>query len=419
MNKRKLILSSGIANTFEWYDYVLFGHFAQIIGQKFFPDTDPDASLLKTFLVFAVGYLMRPIGGIVFGVIGDKFGRRYALSASVICMSFPTALIGILPTYDDIGLPATIMMILIRMLQGLSMGGALTGSVSFIIEHTTKERRGIIGSVPMASICIGILLGSAVSYYVRRVLSAAQFDDWGWRIPFLIGIFIFFAGIYIKKNTEETPLFKEMINKGGIIRSPLKEAFTTYWFDMLISILINSTGSIIFYLQTIYLMTFLKSHRGFDQSSVDYLMNFSYLLMIFVTIFAGWISDIVGRKKMFVVLNVIIVLSFVSGLMNIFESGSFNNVIVAQIILSILAAAYIGPEPALQATFYPTNIRNTALSISYNTATSVFGGTTPYAIAYLVQKTNLVSSCMYYVVGCACLSLVALNFYKDRSDDYS
>ncbi|RYE06185.1 MAG: MFS transporter [Rickettsiaceae bacterium] len=415
MNKRKLILASGIANTFEWYDYVLFGHFAQIIGQKFFPDSDPGASLLKTFIVFAVGYLMRPIGGIIFGIIGDKFGRRYALSASVICMSFPTALIGIIPTYDDIGLSATVIMILIRMLQGISMGGALTGSVSFIIEHTNEKKRGITGSIPMASICIGILLGSAVSHCIRVILSPAQFSDWGWRLPFLIGIFIFFAGVYIKKSTEETPLFEDLISQGHTIKSPLKEVFRTYWFDMLISIFINSTGSVIFYLQTIYLMNFLEINRGFDQSSINYLMNFSYFLMIIVTIFAGWISDFVGRKQIFVVINIIIILSFILGLMNIFESSNFNHVIIGQIILAILAASYIGPEPALQASLYPTNIRNTALSISYNTATSVFGGTTPYVLAYLVQKTGSISSCKYYVISCACLSLIALKFYKNRS----
>ena len=144
MNKHKLILTSSVANSFEWYDYALFGHFAPIIGQKFFPNSDPSISLLYAFLAFAVGYLMRPIGGIFFGVIGDRFGRRAALSASVICMAFPTAAIGFLPTYETAGIAATSMMILVRMLQGLSMGGALTGSISFIIEHIQKKITGVL-----------------------------------------------------------------------------------------------------------------------------------------------------------------------------------------------------------------------------------------------------------------------------------
>jgi len=415
MNKKKLILSSGIANTFEWYDYVLFGHFAPIIGAKFFPDSDPSASLLQAFLVFAIGYLMRPIGGVFFGIIGDKFGRRSALSAAVICMSVPTACIGILPTHDDIGITATTLMIVVRMLQGLSMGGALTGSVSFIIEHTGKKHRGFIGSIPMASICIGILLGSLVSYVIKNILTPEEFYDWGWRLPFLIGIFILFVGIYIRKHTQETPLFKEMVAKDNVLKSPLKNVLANHWFDMLVSIFINSTGSVIFYLQTIYLTTYLKTNRGFDESNVDILVNACYLLMAFVAIITGWFSDIIGRRRIFVIYNIVIILVFASGLLNIFETGNFASVVAAQVILAIIAASYIGPEPALQAEFYPTNIRNTALSVSYNTATSVFGGTTPFVVAYLVQKTNMVSSSMYYVVACAFLSLIALCFYKDRS----
>lgn len=415
MNKRKLILSSGIANTFEWYDYVLFGHFAPIIGAKFFPDSDPSASLLWAFSVFAIGYLMRPIGGIFFGVLGDRFGRRAALSTAVICMSLPTAVIGILPTYDDIGILATTLMIIVRMLQGLSMGGALTGSVSFIIEHTGSKHRGLIGSIPMASICIGILLGSMVSYFVKHSLSHEQFYSWGWRLPFLIGIFILFAGIYIRKHTEETPLFKQIRDSGTIVKFPLKRVLSHYWFDMIISILINSTGSVIFYLQTIYLMTFLKINRGFNEYDVDVLTNCSYAFMAVMTLAAGWISDIVGRRRIFVIYNIIIIIIFSFGIMNIFEIGDFSYVIIAQLVLALLAAFYIGPEPALQAEFYPTNIRNTALSISYNTATSLFGGTTPLVIAYLVHRTGSVNSCMYYVIACSFLSLLALYFYKDRS----
>ena len=220
MNKSKLILTSGIANSFEWYDYALFGHFAPVIGQKFFPNNDPSTSLLYAFLVFAIGYLMRPIGGIFFGIIGDKFGRRAALSASIICMAFPTAAIGILPTYETAGIVATSMMILVRMLQGLSMGGALTGSISFVIEHSEKNQRGFISSFSMSSICIGILLGSLVFYLTTSIFTPEQFDSWAWRLPFLIGVLIFFAGIYIKKHTAETPLFLDSQVNGKMEKNP-------------------------------------------------------------------------------------------------------------------------------------------------------------------------------------------------------
>jgi len=413
MNRRKLILTSGIANSFEWYDYALFGHFAPVIGQKFFPNDDPNVSLLHAFLVFAIGYLMRPIGGIIFGVIGDKFGRKVALSSAVICMAFPTAFIGLLPTYETSGLLATSLMIAVRMLQGLSMGGALTGSISFLIEHTRKDQRGFASSFPMASICIGILLGSLVSYLTKLVFTEAQFNDFAWRLPFLIGIFIFFAGVYIKKYTAETPLFIDSAAQNQLVRNPLKTVFKNHWFDMLMSIFINGTGSVIFYIESIYLVSYLKTHRSFDDGQVTNLANICYIIMAFITVFAGWLSDKIGRRRIFVVtLLIIITTSFY--LVNAFEFGSFYEVVVAQLIIAILAAMYIGPEPVLQAEFYPTSVRSTALSISYNAATSIFGGTAPYIMELLVQNKNMAASA-YYIIICSILSLIALYFYIDRS----
>ena len=416
MNKRKLVLTSGVANTFEWYDYALFGHFAPIIGQKFFPENDPSAALLQVFLVFAVGYLMRPIGGIFFGIIGDKLGRKTSLSLAIMCMAVPTAAIGFLPTYETLGITSTVAMIVFRMLQGLSMGGALTGSISYIIEHTEKNKRGLYGSIPMLSICLGILFGSLVSFCVKNIFSVEQFNLWAWRLPFIIGILVFFVGIYIKNNTKETPLFEETKYRGEVVKSPLSTLVRKHWRDILISILINATGSIIFYIEAIYLVSYLKISRNFPESNVEILVNFCYVIMIFVTLFAGWLSDKIGRRKIFL-LNLVFIIVATPFIFRIFESASFGYVIIAQIVIAIMAALYIGPEPALQAEFYPTEIRNTALSVSYNIATSVFGGTAPYIIESLVQNTGGITASVYYIIAAAFGSLFALYFYKDRSLD--
>jgi MHS family proline/betaine transporter-like MFS transporter len=420
MNKKKLILTSSVANTFEWYDYALFGHFAPIIGMKFFPDSDPNAALLQAFLIFAVGYLMRPLGGVFFGIIGDKFGRKVALSSAVMFMAIPTAAIGFLPTYETWGIASTRIMIILRLLQGLSMGGALTGSVAFLIEHSNKSNRGFFGSIPMASICVGILLGSLTFFVVKNSFSAEAFDNWAWRLPFIIGIAIYFAGLYIKNNAAETPLFEEARYRGEVVHSPLKEVFNNHWRDMLISIFINATGSIIFYLEAIYLISYLKITRGFEEIQVNYLVNFCYILMIFVTLLSGWLSDKFGRRRI-IAINLVVIMITMPFLLKIFETGEFAMVALAQILVAIMAATYIGPEPALQAEFYPTEIRNTALSISYNTATSLFGGTAPYVIEYLIQRSGSsgapgsITDSIYYIFIMACLSLVALYFYRDRS----
>ncbi|MEY3197017.1 MAG: hypothetical protein RLZZ59_385 [Pseudomonadota bacterium] len=414
MNIKKLIFSSGVANSFEWYDYALFAHFAGIIGDKFFPSEDHNASLLNAFFVFAMGYLMRPVGGVIFGTIGDKFGRRIALSASVMCMGLPTAIIGLLPTYEDIGITASILMVIARMLQGLSMGGALTGAISFSIEHAPKERRGITGSISMAGICIGVLVGAIVASITENCLSKENFHSWGWRIPFILGIAIVLAGYYIKKHTTETPMFNTARTHHTILKSPLKEVMRNHWKDMLISIVINSTGSLLFYLQAVFLKNYLSSERNIDHSTLNYMINSSYVIMAIFTIFSGWLSDIIGRVRIYAILNIIIMLSSFM-IMEIFDIGNVEGIWIAQIILSILAASYIGAEPALQAEFYPTNVRNTALSISYNLAVSIFGGTTPYILLTLLNKTHTIVSTAYYMIGCAFFSTIALFFYKNRS----
>lgn len=416
MKNAKLILSSAAANTFEWYDYGLFVHLAPIIGEKFFPDNDPSISLLKAFLVFAVGYLMRPIGGIFFGILGDKFGRRSALSASILCMALPTTVIGLLPTYNDIGLVATSLMIIMRMLQGLSMGGALTTSVCFLIEHTDKSKRGFAGSISMSGICVGILLGSLVSFAVKQSMGQEQFIDFGWRIPFILGIFIMFVGIYIRRHMGETPVFQSLKEKHKVATSPLKDVIVNHWFDLIVSIFINSTGSVVFYLEAMYVTNYLKMNRMFSDNTIEHLVNFSYVLMAVVTIIVAIIADKVGRRRVYGVL-LLLIISSIFFVMRIFESGTIEYVIGAQIFLAILAAAYIGPEPALQAEFYPVPVRNTALSLSYNLAVSIFGGTTPFALEYLLQRTGSITSCAYYVLVVSILSMISLYFYKNRARD--
>ncbi|MCC2646227.1 MAG: proP1 [Rickettsiaceae bacterium] len=414
--KKRLIISSGIANAFEWYDYALFGHLAPIIGQKFFPDNDPNAALLNAFLLFAAGYVMRPLGGLAFGIIGDKLGRRTALSAAVFFMAFPTALIGLIPTYETIGIFAPIIMLIARMLQGLSMGGALTGSVSFLIEHASVRRRGIAGSIPMAGICIGILMGSLTSTFFKSIMTPEEFNEWGWRIPFLLGIFIIYAGIYIKKYTNETPSFKSAKEAGTIEKSPISKAIANHKIDMLISIFINSTGSVLFYIQAIYLINYLKVDRNFLEKDVEWISALSYVFMGFAAIFAGWLSDKIGRVKIYVFNIMLIILTSFWAIKQI-EHGTFQQVCIAQFILAFVAAFYIGPEPALQAEFYPTNIRNTSLSLSYNLATTIFGGTTPYVVSYIVLKTGSLKSASYYIFLCTALSLSALYFYNIRMQD--
>ena len=410
-----VIFSSSVATACEWYDYALFGHLAGLIGEKFFPSDSPAASLLNAFILFAVGYLMRPIGGVLFGMIGDKYGRRTALSSAVFCMAFPTGIIALLPSYDVIGMAAPIIMTVVRVIQGLSMGGALTGSASFLIEHSPKSRRGLVCSTSMASLCFGVLLASLVVSFLKYILSTESFVDFGWRIPFLVGFFIIYASHYIKTHTAETPMFLTAKECGHLSKNPLAESFTNYKFKMLISIMINSTGSVIFYLQAVYLLNYLKLFRDFSDNQIYWMLNFSYIIMIFATILSGWISDIIGRKKLYAVTLVMIIFS-IRYIVTEFESGSYFSIIICCSMLAILAAIYIGAEPALQSELYDMKVRNTALSVSYNTATTIFGGTAPYVLSIIVAKFGSIQFVAYYVIFCSIMSLVGVWFYKKAQE---
>ncbi len=414
--QKKLIICSCVANTFEWYDYSLFGNFASIIGIKYFPNQDLNSSFLIALLVFAAGYLMRPLGGLFFGVLGDKFGRKISLSTSLIFMSLPTILIGLLPTYESIGKAASVLIIVMRMLQGISMGGVLTGSILFLIENTDKKNRGLMGSIPMASICLGILLGTIVSLLSRKIFSVEDFDSWGWRIPFIISIVNLFIGLYIKKYTNETAIFTKMQKNGEISISPLRFAVKNYWFDMLVSIMISSTGTIMFYFQAIYLPNYLKLTRNFSFSEVDSLSIVSNITMAIVCILSGKIGDIIGKRNI-IALIIITNCCIIFLLTNNFQFGNWISIYVSQIILGGLIAFYMGPEPALQAEFYPSAIRSTAIALSYNMGASIFGGTSPFIMAYLNTQTLNLRGGAYYIIIASFFSLLGLYFYKNRFEE--
>lgn len=214
--QRKTLVASSLGNILEWYDFALFGFFAPILAQLFFPSDDHLASLLSTFGVFAAGFLMRPLGGALFGHFGDKVGRKNALAASVILMAIPTTLLGLLPTHSQVGLLAPILLTVLRLIQGLSVGGELTGSISFIVEHSPPSQRGFFGSWASNSIGMGLLLGSATGALMTSLLSPDDLASWGWRIPFLFGIVVGGVGLYLRMKLEEPESFQKLQQAGAM-----------------------------------------------------------------------------------------------------------------------------------------------------------------------------------------------------------
>jgi MHS family proline/betaine transporter-like MFS transporter len=225
---RKVLVAGMVGNILEWYDFVVYGYLAGIIGKLFFPSNDPTTELIKAFAVFAVGFIARPIGATFFGFLGDKIGRRKALMISIILMAVSTTAIGLLPTYYQIGILAPILLTLLKITQGLSVGGEYTTSVSFVVEHAPRNKRGLFGSIAILGAVFGILLGSASSAFITKILSEEAVYSYGWRILFMTGIILGFLGYYVRRNIEETPKFKELEIKKEIDKNPLLDLLKNY-----------------------------------------------------------------------------------------------------------------------------------------------------------------------------------------------
>ncbi|HET9583942.1 MAG TPA: MFS transporter [Bradyrhizobium sp.] len=288
--KYKTVAAGMIGNLLEWYDFAIYGYFAAAIGRHFFPHQDPVAQLLSAFGVFAVGYLMRPVGGALIGHIGDRFGRRAALTFSVVAMAIPTFLIGLLPGYATIGLAAPVALTLLRMVQGLSVGGEYTSSMVFLVEHAPERRRGLMGALASCGATAGILLGSAVGAGFAATMSSAALEAWGWRIPFLLGLVVGIAGYLLRRHVQETlPTERRQ-------RAPIVETLRDHWRVVLGIAGLSAFFAAGFYVTFVYLVSWLQTADGIAPARALEINSFSMAVVLPITIAAGWLSDRSGRK---------------------------------------------------------------------------------------------------------------------------
>ncbi len=406
---RKIIISGMIGNALEWYDYALYAQFASIIGMHFFPDSNMRETL--TLAVFAAGFIVRPLGGIIFGNIGDKFGRRTALVIGIITMAVPTAAIGLLPDYKTIGIAAPIILTIIRLVQGFSLGGEFSGCISYIVEHAKLEERGIAGSASFVSMCAGMFLGLVTASSFTYFMEQQALIEYGWRIPFVAGLFIGLIGIYIRKNLSESPLYKKAKETGRLSKFPLREIFGKYRVELFIAIGLYVTVTAPFYTATVFVSNFMKI-LGYSQSQSSIISNVILVTMMLVFPISATISDKIGRRPILMTgIILIILLSYPIfwglGSMNFFFA------IISQIIFAIIIAIYMGPIPAILVEIFPTSIRFTGVALSYNLSAAIFGGSAPVVGMMLAKYTGDKYAISYYLIILAVLSYVVLGFYKE------
>jgi MFS transporter, MHS family, proline/betaine transporter len=410
---KKIILSSMIGNGLEWYEYALYAYVVTIISKLFFPAGDESAHLLATLGIFAVGFVARPFGGILFGIIGDRYGRRAALVASIFLMAIPTGLIGLLPTFAQVGIAAPLLLTFLRIMQGLSLGGEFSGSMTFLVEHAPSNKRGLIGALSLASLILGFLLGSLVATLINALVGEAAFAAWGWRIPFLLGVPIGLVGYYIRHHCAESPTYVFAKEQGTLSETPIRDAITQEYWHILQSIGIFISVTMPFYLVSAFFMTFTEHTLGRSREEALMLNTLNMLILLVGSLFSAWLADRIGRKRILVVTAVAyLILTYPT--MQLMLRPELSWIVLGQAFFAIVVSIYIGPIPAILVEMFPTRVRYSGMALSYNICAALFGGTAPMVNQWLITTTGNKLAMAWYVVACAAISLFSLYFYRDQ-----
>ncbi len=403
---KKTVITSSLSIIIEWYDFSLFGFLAVVLAKLYFPAENETLSVILTYSVFAVSFIFRPLGGLILGSIGDKVGRKNTLLLSIIIITIPTVLIGLLPTYDQIGISATIMLIILRIAQGFSIGGERSASLSFLVENAPDNRRGVFGSISLFSTCMGIVLASAVISFISSILSHEQFISWGWRIPFLLGIVNGIVAYYLKRNVHESKTFTNLKESGNIAKAPIHEAISNYWKELCLILGITIAIAVPFYIIFIYIIRHAVAFENLPISEILKINTIDlFLITLFIAVF-GYISDRVGRKPVLIIgcfLSVITSYLFFP----VFSNDAIIYKISIQIIAGIAMSTVAGAAAPYMVESLPTRIRMSGLSLGHVIGFSIFGGSAPLVATYLIKQTEDPGAPGYYLVICCIISLIS------------
>ncbi len=409
---RRVVLSGMLGNGLEWYDYALYAQMSFILSELFFPPGDASTRLLATFGIFAVGFVFRPLGALLFGYIGDQYGRRTSLVLAILMMAIPTGCIGLLPTYASVGLWAPALLTLIRVFQGLSLGGEFSGSITYIVEHAPPHRRGLAGSASLVSMNLGFLFGSLIALGFVHLMPEEAFRSWGWRVPFLLGVVIGLVGMYIRSSCSESPLYEEAKAQGHLAKAPLRALFRDHWRPMAKAFAFYLSVTMPYYLCSVYLLSYTQTHLG--QSAADALLinalAMGAMLVMFVP--AALLSDRIGRKAVMRIGAVAMLLA-VAPIFWLMQQGGFGPILAAQMLLLGIVGFYAGCVPTALVELFPTSVRSSGMALSYNAAAAIFGGTAPMVCEWLLNHTGTAYAIAGYVALCNLVTLLALALFRD------
>lgn len=412
---RKAVAAAAIGNTMEWYDFGVYSYIAVVISQVFFPAGNPTAQLLSTFATFAVAFLVRPLGGFVFGPLGDRLGRRRVLAITMLLMAAGTVAIGLIPSYATIGLWAPVLLLIARLVQGFSTGGEYGGATTFVAEFSPDRRRGFMASWLEFGTLTGYSLGAALVTALTLTLPQDDLMSWGWRIPFLVGGPLGLIGLYLRYRLEETPAYGGTSSEEGEKEpNPYRTIFVKCWRSLLICIGLVLVFNVTNYMLTAYMPTYLTAEIGFTHASSLLLVLLVMVLVMGLIVVLGHFSDRVGRLPVAAGGTIaLIVLSFPAFLL--ITAGSWPLVFAGILVIGLTLICFSSTLPSTIPALFPTSIRYGGAAIGFNIAVALFGGTTPLLSEALVGATGNKMAPAYLLIAAGVIGLVAVSFTRETA----
>lgn len=415
---RKIIIASSVGTMVEWYDFYIFGSLAAVIASKFYQTGTPIGDMVAWLAAFAVGFVVRPFGAIVFGRVGDLIGRKYTFIITMTLMGLCTFTVGLLPTIDKIGQAAGIILILLRILQGLALGGEYGGAATYVAEHSPNGKRGFMTSWIQITATAGLFMSLGVILSTRMIVGEAAFDAWGWRVPFLLSAILVAVSLYIRSSLKESPLFAKLKSKGGLAKNPIKESFgNPYNLKWVLLALFGATmgQGVVWYTGQFYALFYLQKIFMVDLVQSNYIVGGALLLATPFFVFFGWLSDRVGRKPIMLAGMLLAVTTYypIYGLMSayapaagqefLFSYVGYNPFVLAGcVFLQVMYVTMVyGPIAAFLVELFPTNIRYTSMSLPYHIGNGVFGGLVPIIGLSLIEKTGNNFAGLWYPMAVA------------------
>ncbi|WP_375779415.1 MFS transporter [Bradyrhizobium sp. ma5] len=413
-SRRGLAVAAGAAgNVLEWYDFSVYAFLIPVLSRAFFPTSEPMTGTLVSLAVLGSGFVMRPLGAVVFSIYGDRAGRRAALTWIMSLMGLTTFAIGLLPTYHDIGLGAPLALVVLRLIQGLSSGGEWGGAATFVVEHA-QQRRGLYGALHVAGISVGFILGSGTVTALTGAIGQDAMAAWGWRIPFLLGISVMLVGLYLRRAVPETPSFEALKAKQAVSERPLTEALTQYKSVILTIFLVSINFATTTWLTTIYIPTYLITIVHLPPASALQISTIGLLVSTPFLVLCGWLSDKFGRKPFLIAGSTTLIVAALP-MFHLMQQGSYVHGLIAQIVLLLCTGLVTGSYTALVMELLPTRVRFTGFSTAYNLAQAIFGGFAPFAAQYLIAATGSSVAPAYLLMAGPIISLGAILMVKETA----